>query len=252
MLTRFLPMPVRKAIRSIKRRIPWTMDPPPPGAAAFRRWRSVRPIRRNFGWDTGEQCVDRYYIEAFLARHAEDVRGRVLEIGDNSYTVRYGADRVSRSDVLHAKPGNPAATIVGDLAAGTGLPEGAFDCVILTQTLPFVYDLKAAVGTLWRILAPGGVVLATSGGIAQIARYDMEEWGDYWRLTSLSARKLFGEHFPADGLDVEARGNIAAAVALLHGIVVKELRPEELEYRDPDYEVTVTVRAVKPVATPAS
>lgn len=30
--------------------------------------------------------VDRYYIEGFLAEHAQDIYGRVLEIADNKYT----------------------------------------------------------------------------------------------------------------------------------------------------------------------
>lgn len=250
MIKSFIPMPVRLRVRSLRRRIgkmvPWLMDPPPVGFAGFRRWRSTKPIRRNFGWDTGSQCVDRYYIERFLERHAGDVRGRVLEIGDRSYTVRYGGERVAKSDVLHAKEGNPMATLIGDLSTGEGVPEGVFDCVILTQTLPFVYDIRGMVKTLGRILAPGGVVLATSGGIAQISRYDSDQWGDFWRLTSLSAKRLFREVFPSENVEVEAHGNVAAATAMLHGIVARELRKEELDFHDPDYEVTITVRAVKP------
>jgi hypothetical protein len=32
----------------------------------------------------------------------------------------------------------------------------------------------------------------------------------------------------------------------LYGLATEELRPEELNYQDPDYEVLITVRAVKP------
>jgi len=37
------------------------------------------------------------------------------------------------------------ATIVGDLTTGDGIPQGAFDCFIFTQTLQFIYDARAAV-----------------------------------------------------------------------------------------------------------
>jgi SAM-dependent methyltransferase len=249
MIQSFIPITVRQALRSLRRglrkNIPWLMDVPPIGFAGLRRWRSTKPIRRNFGWDTGAQCVDRYYIERFLELHSEDVRGRVLEIGDNSYTLRYGGARITKSDVLHAKAGNPQATLIGDLSSGEGIPNGVFDCVILTQTLPFVYDIRGLVKTLGRILAPGGVVLATSGGIAQIARYDSDQWGDFWRLTSMSAKRLFGEVFSPEDIEVESYGNVAVAIALLHGLVAEELRPEELDFRDRDYEVTITVRALK-------
>ncbi len=77
--------------------------------------------------------MDRYYIEAFLAAHASDVRGHVLEVGDDAYTRRFGAGEVTRSDVLHVGEGNPQATIVGDLTHAEHIPSGAFDCVILTR-----------------------------------------------------------------------------------------------------------------------
>lgn len=77
--------------------------------------RRVRPISPNFGYDRGKP-VDRRYIEDFLSRNAEVIRGRVLEIGDNAYTMHYGGARVTRSDILHVSPDNPRATLVGDLA----------------------------------------------------------------------------------------------------------------------------------------
>ena len=236
----------RACRRGIRSWIPWLMVPPPVGAAGFRRWRSIRPIRRNFGWDSGGQCVDRHYIERFLDANRGDVRGRVLEIGDNHYTLKYGANKVTKSEVLHAVEGNPMATIVGDLTTGDGLPDDAFDCIILTQTLSFVPDPGAVVRTVGRILAPDGVALVTTGGISQTSRYDMDRWGDFWRLTSRSVEKLFHAAFPPENVDIEAHGNIASAIALLHGIVASELTADELESRDPDYEVIITARAVKP------
>jgi SAM-dependent methyltransferase len=206
-------------------------------------WRT-RPIRRSFGWKYG-QCIDRYYIEKFLAKNAADIRGRVLEIADNVYTERFGDNRIEHSDVLHFKPGNPKATIVGDLTCANEIESNAFDCVILTQTLQFIYDTRSTISTLYRILKPGGVLLATFPGISQIARYDMDNWGDYWRFTTLSACKLFSECFSEERVTVEAHGNVLAATALLQGLVCRELTQAELDYRDRDYEVLITLRAFK-------
>ena len=36
--------------------------------------------------------------------------------------VQFGKDRVTSSEVLHVIPGNPQATIVGDLSTGEGIP----------------------------------------------------------------------------------------------------------------------------------
>jgi SAM-dependent methyltransferase len=150
-----------------------------------------------------------------------------------------------RSDVLHAKPGNEEATILADLTHAEQIPSNTFDCVVLTFTLQCVYDVKAVIRTLNRILKPRGVLLITAPGISQIARYDDDNWGDYWRFTARSLRMLLSEVFPHDRVIVQPYGNVLAAVAGLHGLISKELRRNELTYRDRDYEVTLTARAVK-------
>jgi len=213
------------------------------------RWGGLRrlsPVSREFGLDRG-QPIDRYYIENFLQTFSTDIRGRVLEIGDSTYTRKFGGGRVASSDVLHAASGNRAATLVGNLETGEGIPRDQFDCIILTQVFPFIFDVKAAVRNSHSMIKPGGVLLATLSGISQISRYDMDHWGDYWRFTSLSARRLFEEVFPPENVIVETHGNVLAAVALLHGLAADELKREELDCHDPDYEVSIVVRAVKPL-----
>jgi SAM-dependent methyltransferase len=223
---------------------------PPIGWARFGALRRLAPVSRDFGFDRGLP-VDRYYIEDFLRRHgganeygAGDIRGRVLEVGDDIYTKRWGSG-IERVDVLHVDDTNPRATIVGDLTRGDGIPSDVFDCVICAQTLHVIYDMRAALATLYRALAPGGVLLATFPGLTQTCRPDRDLWGDYWRFTSLSARLVFEEAFPADCVRVEAYGNVLAATAFLQGLASEELRKEELEARDPDYEVLIAVRAQK-------
>jgi hypothetical protein len=91
------------------------------------------------------------------------------------------------------------------------------------------------------------VVLASFTGISQISRYDMDRWGDYWRFTTASVRRLFEECWPPDQVLIEAHGNALLAVAYLHGLTVDELTAEELETRDNDFQLVITARAVKPV-----
>ena len=67
------------------------------------------------------------------------------------------------------------------------------------------------------------MVLATVPGISQLSRYDVERWGDYWRMTSLAARRLFGEVFPPHEVAVHAWGNVAAAIGFLHGLSVEDV-----------------------------
>jgi hypothetical protein len=235
---------VRRAVRALRG------DPraglPAPGRVRFGSLRRTEPVNRHWGWERG-QPMDRFYVEEFLARHAGDVRGRVLEVGDDSYTRRFGGDRVTVRDVLHVHAGNPVATVVADLADADHVPSDTWDCIILTQTIHLVYDLRAAMRTLHRILRPGGVLLVTAPGISQTTD---DSWRDswYWALTVPSMRRLALGEFPEEGVEVESRGNVLTAVAFLHGLAREELRPEELAATDRDFPLVVTLRARKPSA----
>jgi glycosyltransferase involved in cell wall biosynthesis/SAM-dependent methyltransferase len=238
---RTMPSPVRRWLRAQWER---RRHSPSLGSVDFGGLHQVPPVGR-LGRDRGLP-IDRYYIDRFLAANAERIRGHVLELDDDRYTRTYGGDRVTRSDVLHVHQGSPCATVVGDLTSeDEHIPSNRFDCIILTDTRPFMHAIHAAVRTLHRILKPGGVVLATVGGITPISRRDMERWGHYWSFTTLSARLLFEEAFPADDVHADGFGNVLAATAFLQGLAAEELSPTELDYRDPDYEFLITVAAVK-------
>ena len=214
------------------------------------RWGDLRrltPISSGWGLDRG-QPIDRYYIENFLERQSGDIHGRVLSIGDDFYTQQYGGDRVTKSDVLHITEGSPGATIIGDLTDAPQIPSEAFDCFILTQTLQLVYEVRLALKTVYRVLKPGGVVLVTIPGITPL---NDQEWNTCWcwSFTALSAQRLFEEVFPTTNIEIETYGNVMTATAFLQGLATQELRTEELTYRDHNYPVTITVRAVKPGVT---
>jgi hypothetical protein len=207
----------------------------------------LEPVSRTFGFERGKP-IDRWYIERFLAGHAADVRGRVLEVAEPTYTQWYGGGAVTSSDVLHRTgAGVPEATVVGDLTTGEGLPAAAYDCFICTQTLPFIFDVAAAARGIRDVLAPGGVALVTLPALSPASREDRRDWGDWWRFTSMSARRLFADAFGQDAVAVEAHGNVLTAAAFLYGYAAEELSEAELGHADPDCEVLLAVRAVRAV-----
>jgi SAM-dependent methyltransferase len=203
----------------------------------------VTPIDPNWGFERGTP-IDRVYVERFLGAFAADIHGRVLEIAAPDYTSQFGTG-VERIDILMAKEGNPQATIVGDLADAPHIPDDAFDCAIVTQTLQFVYDVGAALATLHRILAPGGVLLATVPGITKISRIEDEEFGEWWHYTGRSFRRLAEQAFGSEAVEVQTFGNVLAASGFLYGLAESDLRPEEIDVHDPLYEVVIGLRAVK-------
>lgn len=204
--------------------------------------RRVTPIARNFGLERGNP-IDRHYIEAFLAKCVQDIRGCVLEVQTDDYTRRFGGKRVTRADVLDIEAANDCATVVADLAVPCSLPSETFDCVICTQTLLLIYDVKTAIANLYRALKRGGVLLATVPGVAH--KIETNERHDFWRFTSQSAHRMFAEVFGEQNLEVSAYGNVLAATAFLHGMVTREFTTRELDHHDPEFEVTIAVRAVK-------
>ncbi len=225
---------------SLKEKMGLSVDP-----IDFGDLRRLQAIDPDFGFSRGK-VIDRYYIEKFLQEHAGDVRGRVLELGDSSYTKRYGGSRVTKSDVLHYTKGNPQATIIADLTTATNIESNTFDCIIFTQTLQMIYDHHAALKTLQRILRPNGVLLCTANGISKICRVlGTDPWGEYWRYTAQSSKIMFEEAFKAGNVKVTTYGNVLTAIAFLHGVAAEELSESELNYHDSKYEVLIGVRAEK-------
>ena len=205
--------------------------------------RNLEPVSNIFGLERGTP-VDRYYIDNFLNKNRQYIKGITLEIADNSYSKKYGSDVLSY-EILHYNNENPDATIIGDLSKPETLPQNRIDCFICTQTLQFIYNFKDAIKGASRLLKPGGIILATVPGISQVSKYDMERWGDYWRFTGLSAAKAFAEVFGKEMVEVTCYGNVLSTVAFLEGISAEELTREELDFKDENYPLLITILARK-------
>ncbi len=219
-------------------------DEPQIAEICFGSLNRTSPIDRNSGWERG-QPIDRYYIEKFLDKYREDIKGRVLELEDDAYTVKFGGARVKAKEVLHLDPNNSKATIIDDLTKGEKMSADSFDCVILTQALHLMYDVKAAIRTVHRILKPQGTVLVTLPGISPICYEEGTTWQDHWRFTTASARRLFKEAFGEGNVNVETYGNVLTATAFLYALAQEDLSEQDFMDNDPRYQVIIGVRAAK-------
>ena len=199
------------------------------------------PLSDHWGMERGTP-IDRHYISRFLDAHRADVHGHVLEVKDHGYVDRFGA-AITRIDVLDIDRTNSAATIVADLCAADAVPANEFDCIVLTQTLQFIFDVSGAIRNLHRMLRPGGVLLTTVPSIIRSDRVLMSQ--DYWRFTTPTCRRLFGDTFGAEHVEVNSHGNVLTAVAFLMGMAREELSRGELDTQDDRFPVLITVRAIK-------
>jgi SAM-dependent methyltransferase len=202
------------------------------------------PISDAWGADRGEP-IDRYYIGMFLADHADAIRGDVLEIGDPTYTARFGSERVGTSIVFDIDTTNPNANLHGDLSQENALPESSCDCAIVTQVLQYIDDPAVAIDNLFRALRTGGVALVTVPSLARIDPNLRDT--DLWRFTPLGVRRLFERRFGNSNVTLRVYGNVLSSIAFLHGVAREELDDSELDHADADFPLIVGVRAVRTV-----
>ena len=83
-IARLFPQPVLKPAKALVR---WWQGQPSVSGMNLGDFRRLEPVSRAFGTDRG-LAIDRYYVEHFLDAHRADIRGRVLEIGEDTSEVQ--------------------------------------------------------------------------------------------------------------------------------------------------------------------
>jgi hypothetical protein len=200
----------------------------------------IKPASRTFGYERG-QPIHRYYVQRFLQRHAEVIRGRCLEFQDPGYLRAYESGRASRIDVLDLSADNPHASIVADLTRPNQIASESFDCIVCVHVLHLVYEADVFARELHRLLAAGGALLVAVPGTSMIDR----NWTEYRRWTDLGVKTLLGQFFRECDIVVEAYGNSLSAAAEMRGLAADEIAPWELNARDELFQVEVCALATK-------
>lgn len=217
---------------------------PAVGSVSLGDLHRATPISDKWGVDRGDP-VDRLYIAQFLAKHSSDIRGRVLEVKDPGYTRHFGGDRVDRIDVVDIDPANKQATVLADLQSAPGIAADTYDCIVLTQVLPVVFDVHGVIATLHRILKPGGVLLLTvPGPFSPCFAGDAYEQF-YWAFYPPTIRRLLTTRFLPERVEVEARGNLTTCAAFIAGMAQQDLAAADFAHDVDCYPLLITARAVK-------
>jgi hypothetical protein len=223
---------------TVAARLRWRRLPVP-------RWgnlRRTRPFSDSFGFERGSP-IDRHYVNRFLEAHRSLITGSVLEIQLTGYTDRFGRG-VQEAHTLDINP-DFAPTYCCDLAeARTLVPASRYDCFLLPNTLYALTDLEGSLREAYRIVRPGGAILATTATFVPL----VPDGADYWRLTEAGWRELAGRVWPAGCFDVTAYGNCLSAAAAMLGLAAEELTDEELDHYSPRYPVLVGIVCRKPGA----
>lgn len=204
---------------------------------------NTNPVGKIYGSDRGGS-ICRYYIDTFLNKYSSVIKGRVLEIGDRHYTEKFGIE-IDESYVLHFEDDyqQNQYDFIGDLRDGKGIQKNFYDCIICTQVLDFVEDIRDTPDILIGALKPGGKLLISVSGISTICRYDMDKYGQYWNFTDRSIRNMFTRNDTE--CEVWTKGNCKAACAFLQGMGYTELTKEELEDTDEDFQIVILALVTK-------
>jgi SAM-dependent methyltransferase len=194
-----------------------------------------------WGTDRGEPIFIHYICE-FLQEFVDDIRGPCLEFYEDAYTSRFGAKRVTKVDILHLDDSNPRATLIGDLTQPNNLPPDTFQCIICTQTLHLIFEVQKAVAGMYRLLAPGGVLLTA---VPLVSMCD-PSWHEFWRFTPEGLQRTLATAFPEESIAIRAYGSSLTSAGQLRGLTAQEFTAAELDYHDPRFAVEVCGRSVKP------
>ncbi|MDR1775223.1 MAG: class I SAM-dependent methyltransferase [Actinomycetes bacterium] len=211
---------------------------PQVGRVNFGDFSTTNPVGEVFGSNRGP-AIDRYYIETFLNQYADLIHDDVLEIAEDRYASRFGGAALRRVDTLGMPACETKTTIIGDLRGIPEIPDATYDCVILTQTLQFIFEAESALREVCRILKPGGTALITVPSISPISPSDRDLWGDYWRFTEQSMSGLLSRAFGKDSFRVSSYGNAYAATAFIQGLCIDDVDTAQLEHYDPIYPLVI-------------
>jgi hypothetical protein len=202
------------------------------------RWgnlRRTRPFSESYGFERGTP-IDRHYLHRFLDQHRDVITGDVLEVQNTAYTMRFGHD-LKRTETFDIVP-QFAPTYLCDLAdADTILPTEAYDCLLLPNTLQHLRRLDACLRNAFRVVRPGGAILASAAGFVPLTA----DAGDYWRLSPAGWREQIASVWAGADVEIAGHGSCLTAVAAQLGLALEELSDADLDAHDPRYPVLTTI-----------
>lgn len=197
----------------------------------------IKPISQIYGMERGAP-IDRFYIEKFLEENMASIKGMCLEILDRKYTLKYGGEKVLKPDVLDIDINNQKANIHGDLRDLKNIiPDGKYDCIILTQVLQFIDNYDAALLECKRILKPGGSLLITAPAISRIDCMSGVN-GDYWRFTEAPLGYILKNKFSS--VEISSFGNVKTGAAFWFGLSQQDINRKSYLSDDKNFPILVT------------
>lgn len=178
--------------------------------------------------------IDRFYIEKFVKSKRKYISGNIYEIGDDFYSKKY-AQPHSKFTVLTYKENEPFAKHNINFNKKNSHLYNTADCLIVVQTLNFLYNTKNAISEIRNILKYDGCAIITVSSITPVSLYDYKRWGDFWRFTDMALRELLLEFFSIEEIEIRSFGNYDSTMFYLSGACAEEVNESILNHIDPEF-----------------
>ena len=112
---------------------------------------SLNPVSSIYGLDRGTP-IDRYYINNFITKNSQLIKGKILEVGDDRYSQNF-KNSILSVDVLtkdideNIKKNLDTRSnyFFGDFEQDLNLKNNYYDCLILTQVFQCIYKIETAI-----------------------------------------------------------------------------------------------------------
>jgi hypothetical protein len=196
---------------------------------------SLQPIGDRLGFERRSSSIRARIADSFLNQHRTVIQGRVIELGDDALTRKYGGEQVRSISILRP------AELFSDGDTGFG-PEDTCDCFIATDAVQYADDPSFAIERIESHLSPGGTALVILPGLIPMTAIP----SDRWRFTVFAARRLFEIAFPPGTIKVQSYGNVRLAIATFHGLGKADLDEAIFKHQDDAFPLFIAVAATKP------
>jgi len=204
------------------------------------------PVDEHMGFSRGTP-IDRYFIEKYLSDNSKKIQGNLLEVAEDKYIRQFCTSPENSSFAVldfSSEVSTPPTKYNFDLEKPETCPEEEFDTFVCTNTLNFLYEVRTAIKASHKILRPGGCFLGTVASYTQVSKFDYERWGDYWRFTDKSLKRLLEEEFK--DVEIKVFGNFSTALGLMQGLSVEEIQDKSIfDSVDPTYASVIGFKAIK-------
>lgn len=215
---------------------------PPPARNPLKVLFGRRTVPSGHVYPAAHDTIVGYYEQRFLERHADDLRGPIVELG-HGRTLPYLSAELPERLVLHVS----TARLASALASTTRIPDASQQAVVALFPSESVdgLDLAALLAQVRRALRPGGILLLTLA----LPRF----------LTSAARSRRAAEllatcraAFPDEQMTTHIEGNPETYQAAVHGKTAAVLDDAAFEAHLPGTELLVTVRVAVRTATSAT